>query len=132
MYTISISIISTSERIQISSDIAGRMVSINCAANVVYFPHPKLCSVSGALAIFCFIFFLDKFIQCRRHSRTIIACFINRRILWKTWIMPLMWLSNIWTFLKCLTLKVSLQNRVLHGDLIIYLVIFVTTYINIY
>lgn len=55
----SISIISTSERIQISSDIAGRMVSINkCAANVVYFPHPKLCSVAGALAIFCFIFFL--------------------------------------------------------------------------
>lgn len=54
----SISIISTSERIHISSDIAGRMVSINCAANVVYFPHPKLCSVAGALAIFCFSFFL--------------------------------------------------------------------------
>lgn len=48
----SISIISTSERIQISSDIAGRMVSINCAANVVYFPHPKLCSVAGALFFF--------------------------------------------------------------------------------
>ena len=58
MYTLSISIISTSKRIQISSDIAGRMVSINCGSNVVYFAHPELCNVAGALAIFCLIFFL--------------------------------------------------------------------------